>query len=177
MKQIILLMSEPGEEEVIVSFDNEGQEEEVLGLVVAKGKGDYKLRVLADHIKGKTSGKVMIRGVVLDEASVEMEGEIKIREGAQGVDDFLEMRILVIGEKAKAMVEPSLEIEANEVRASHAATVGRIDEDELFYLQSRGVSEKESKQILIRGFLNTVVERIEDRNEKNRAKKMMEDVM
>ncbi len=177
MKQIIILMLEPGEEEVVVCFDKEGQEGEVLGLVIAKGKGNYKLRVLTDHLKGKTSGKVMIRGVVLDEASVEVEGEIKIRKGAQGVDDFLEMKILVVGEKAKAMVEPSLEIEANEVRASHAATVGRIDEDELFYLQSRGISEDRSKQILMGGFLNKVVEKIEDKKEKDKAKKLMEVIM
>lgn len=177
MKQKIILISEPGEKEVVIRFDREGQEEEVVGLVIGRGKGEYKLKVLADHLKGKTSGKVMIRGVVLDEASVEVEGEIKIREDAQGVDDFLEMKILVIGEKAKAMAEPSLEIEANDVKASHAATVGRIDEDELFYLQSRGISEEKSKQILIKGFVHKVIERIEDKEEKDKAKKAMEAIM
>src|SRR3989344_9349435 len=87
---------------------------------------------------------------------------IKIVKDANGVDDFLEMRLLLLDSKSQAVAEPKLEIEANEVKASHAATVGKIDEEELFYLQSRGVKRTEAEKLVIDGFLSEVVSRIED---------------
>src|SRR3989344_9660611 len=95
---------------------------------------------------------------------------IKIVKDDKGVDDFLEMRLLLLDAKSQAVAEPKLEIEANEVKASHAATVGKIDDEGLFYLQSRGVKQGEAEKLIVTGFLNQVIEKIEDPIVKSKLK-------
>lgn len=155
-------MKEPGRKELVVDFGREGEKVEVLGLVIADQPGDYYLKVLVDHKIGKTFGRVMVRGIAKNGARVQVEGMIKIDKEANGVDDFLEMKLLLLDGLSQAVAEPKLEIEANEVKASHAATVGKIDEEELFYLQSRGLRRAKAEAIIVEGFLSEVVDRIED---------------
>lgn len=177
MSQRAVLLTKPGEKEIKVSFGEEGREEEILGLILGEEAGKYDLRVLVDHEKGESRGRVMIKGVVLGGGDLKMEGIIKIREEAQGVDEFLEMRVLLVGEEARARVEPKLEIEANEVKASHAATVGRIDKEEIFYLQSRGIGKKEAEKMLVEGFLREVVERVKDREKRRKIREKIQDII
>ena len=161
-KQEVVIMAEPGKKELVVNFDKKGSEEEVLGLIIADQPGDYYLKILVDHKAGNTFGRVMVRGVAKNGARVQVEGMIKIDKGANGVDDFLEMRLLLLDGLSQAVVEPKLEIEANEVKASHAATVGKIDEEQLFYLASRGISRATAERLIVSGFLNQVIDKIED---------------
>ncbi|MEK7064557.1 MAG: SufD family Fe-S cluster assembly protein [Patescibacteria group bacterium] len=162
-KQAVVIMAEPGKKELVVNFDKKGGEEEVLALILADQPGDYYLKILVDHKVGNTFGRVMVRGVAKNGARVRVEGMIKIDKGANGVDDFLEMRLLLLDDKSQAVAEPKLEIETNEVKASHAATVGKIDEEQVFYLTSRGITGKEAERLIVDGFLNQVVDKIEDR--------------
>ena len=83
---------------------------------------------------------------------------VKIGKEARNTDSFLEMRVLLLDKKSSAVAEPKLEIENNDVKASHAATVGKIDEDQLFYLSSRGVDLDEANKLIINGFLKEVNE-------------------
>ena len=161
-KQKVIILSEPGKKELVVNFDKKGSEEEVLGLIIADQPGDYYLKILVDHKVGNTFGRVMVRGVAKNGARVQVTGMIKIDKGANGVDDFLEMRLLLLDGLSQAVAEPKLEIEANEVKASHAATVGKIDEEQLFYLASRGIGRKGAEDLIVEGFLSEVVARIED---------------
>ena len=115
-----------------------------------------------DHKVGNTFGRVVLRGVAKNGARVQVEGMIKIDKEANGVDDFLEMKLLLLDAKSQAVAEPKLEIEANEVKASHAATVGKIDEEELFYLTSRGIGLAEAEKLIVGGFLDQVIDKIED---------------
>lgn len=168
--QRVIILSEPGKKNLVVDFGKEGEEVEVIGLVIADKPGDYYLKVLVDHKVGKTFGRVMIRGIAKNGARVQVEGMIKIDKNANGVDDFLEMRLLLLDGLSQAVAEPKLEIEANEVKASHAATVGKIDEEELFYLQSRGIIKSGAEKLIVTGFLNQVVDKIEDPIVKSRLK-------
>lgn len=162
-KQRVVILDKPGKKELVVNFGKEGEEIEVLGLIIADQPRDYYLKVLVDHTVGKTFGRVMIRGIAKNGARIQVEGMIKIDKEANGVDDFLEMRLLLLDEKSQATAEPKLEIEANEVKASHAATVGRVDEEELFYLMSRGVNRVGAEKLIVNGFLDQVVSKIWDR--------------
>lgn len=161
-KQEVIILGEPGKKELVVNFDKKGGEVEVLALILADQPGDYYLKILVDHKAGNTFGRVMVRGVAKNGARVQVEGMIRIDKGANGVDDFLEMRLLLLDDKSQAVAEPKLEIMTNEVKASHAATVGRIDEEQLFYLTSRGISRKEAEGLIVEGFLSEVITRIED---------------
>lgn len=153
MKKIKFVLEKPGTKKIVIPFEKEGEEVELEGRVLGREAGDYIVDVLVDHRVGKTFGRVSIKGIAKNGARVAVTGMIKIDKDAQGVDDFLEMRILLLDDKSSATAEPKLEIEANDVKASHAAAVGRIDKEQLFYLESRGMSNASAEELIVQGFL------------------------
>lgn len=149
-------LDKPGEIDLVVPFLVPFEEQEVLGVISAMEPGEYKVRILADHKVPNTFGRIVIKGVAANGARVSIDGMVKIEKEARKTDSFLEMRILLLDKKSSAVAEPKLEIENNEVKASHAASVGKIDEDQLFYLASRGVEGEEAKRLIVEGFLKEV---------------------
>ncbi len=149
-------LDKPGEIELIVPFLEPHDEQEVLGVISAMEPGVYKVRVVSDHQASNTFGRIVIKGVAANGARVVVDGMVKIGKEARRTDSFLEMRILLLDKKSSAVAEPKLEIENNDVKASHAATVGKIDDDQLFYLESRGINLDEAKKIIVEGFLKEV---------------------
>lgn len=119
-----------------------------------KGKGDEglsgDLRIV--HKAPETVSKVNIRGVMFDKSQANFDGLIRIEKGAKNADGFLRADFLLFDE-AKAKPLPYLEILENEVKAGHAATVTKVDEDQLFYLQSRGISRQNAEKAIVEGFL------------------------
>jgi len=164
MKQQVVMINQPGEKVIEISMRKPGEEVELLGVVEGKKAGLYKLRVVVDHKVGGTWGRVVIRGIAQKGARLEVEGVIKIREGADKVDDFLQIKILLLDKNSQAAVEPILEIEADEVKASHAASVGRIEEEQLFYLMSRGLSRNQATEMIVEGFLGEVRKMVDKRS-------------
>lgn len=156
------ILDKPGEIDLVVPFLVEGEEMEILGIVDAREKGDYVVKVLADHVAKNTFGRVIIKGVAQNGARIKMDGMVKIEKGARLTNSFLEMRVLLLDKKSSAVAEPKLEIENNEVKASHAASVGKIDDDQIFYLKSRGIEEDEAKAIIVEGFLKDIKLRINE---------------
>ena len=153
MKIQKVLITKPGKRNIRLNFTKAGEEKELQTVIKGQFAGDYVLNVLADHQVGNTFGRMRIRGIAKNGARVTITGKIKIDKSAQGVDDFLDIRVLILDEKSQATVEPQLEIEANNVKASHAATVGQIDEEQLFYLESRGLDKKRAEGLIVEGFL------------------------
>ncbi len=153
MKSVVKRFSQPGEWEIVIPFDKEGMEQEWTGIVDARASGEYNLTVIAEHRVAKTRGRVTIRAVCGENSVVKLKGIIRIEKDAQETDDFLELRVLTLGAKARATVDPELEIEANNVKASHAASVGRIDPEQLLYLNSRGLGEETAINNVVTGFL------------------------
>lgn len=146
-------ITKPGVYNFEVSVDKKGQEKELLGFVEAYEEGDYEINLLSAHKVGKTRCRVDVKGVVRGGARVKVKGLVKIAEGARGSDSFLSMKLLLLDDKSTAVAEPELEIENNEVKASHSASVGMIDEEQLFYLETRGISRMEAENLIIKGFL------------------------
>ena len=151
-------LDKPGDINLEIPLLVDHQEYEVLGLISAMEPGDYNVRVVTDHIASNTFGRVIIKGVAANGARVKVDGMIKIGKNARKTDSFLDMRILLLDKKSSAVAEPKLEIENNDVKASHAATVGKIDDEQLFYLESRGVDIDEAKKLIVKGFLKDVEE-------------------
>lgn len=143
----------PGEWQVVIPFDQEGEQGEWLGIVDGREPGEYNLTVIAEHTVPRTSGRVTVRAVCGSEAKVKLKGIIRIARGAQETDNFLELRVLTLGERARATVEPELEIKANQVKASHAASVGGIDLQQRRYLESRGLSQDRAEALIVEGWL------------------------
>lgn len=109
-----------------------------------------EMRFAADRTKGETE----IRAVVYGGGKLVLKGKIKIDKGVKMVEGFLRQKILLLGEKAEAVAIPELEIESQDVKASHAASIGQVDEEQIFYLMGRGFSRSEAVELIVRAFLN-----------------------
>lgn len=153
MKKLTNKYIKPGKWEVILPFDKEGMEREWLGIIDGREPGEYSLTVVAEHSVARTNGRVTIRAVCGENSVVKLKGIIRISKLAQGTDDFLELRVLTLGSRARAIAEPVLEIEANNVRASHGASVGGVDFEQVIYLEGRGLSKNEATKLIVDGWL------------------------
>jgi Fe-S cluster assembly protein SufD len=113
-----------------------------------------------EHAAPNTISDLAFRGVLAAGATAVWRGMIKVDPGAQGTDAFQESRNLLLSTDAHADAIPGLEIEADDVRCTHAAAVAQIDRDQLFYLTSRGLDAATAKSLIIEGFLESLVERL-----------------
>lgn len=149
-----LRITKPGRHEIKLQLSKEEEKMDWLGIIEAREAGEYEIDLVMTHEVANTFGRVEIRGIAENGARIKIKGLVKIEKDAQNTDSFLSMKVLLLDKKSGATAEPELEILANRVKASHAASVGKIDEEQLFYLKSRGIDEKEAKNIIIKGFLN-----------------------
>jgi Fe-S cluster assembly protein SufD len=107
-----------------------------------------------------TTAKVLIKGALRDNARSVFYGNVKIEKDAQDADSFLSDHVMLLNSGARADSIPGLEIKANQVRASHSASIGQIDEEQVFYLMTRGLPEHDAKRSIVSGFLSPVIESI-----------------
>ncbi len=111
------------------------------------------LETVSVYQKPREEGKVEIKAVVMEGGKLKLKGMIRIEKEGVGVNAFLRQDVLLVGEGAVVVAEPQLEIETDEVKASHAAAIGRVDEEQIFYLMTKGLSREEAKQEIIEAFL------------------------
>ena len=132
----------------------------ISGLVIGDGKQHFDYQSLQDHFAPHCESDLLVKGALSDESVSVYSGLIKIRKDAQHSNAYQANRNLLLSGKAHADSIPKLEIEANDVRCTHGATVGQVDSEQLFYLQSRGFSTKEAQDMLVHGFFQPVIDRI-----------------
>jgi Fe-S cluster assembly protein SufD len=125
------------------------------------------------HQKPNTYSRVIVKGALDDSAYINFDGLVKIEPGAKGTNTWLAAHILLLSKQARGRAVPSLEILENDIKAGHATTVGRVNDLELFYLMSRGLSEKVSKSLIVHGFLSKIINEFPDELATN-AKKELE---
>jgi Fe-S cluster assembly protein SufD len=113
-----------------------------------------------EHAAPNTNSDLAFRGVLAAGATAVWRGMIRVDPGAQGTDAFQESRNLLLSPDAHADAIPGLEIEADDVRCTHAAAIAQIDREQLFYLTSRGLDPAAAKQVIVEGFLEALVERL-----------------
>ena len=151
-----------------VSFEAPGGDAELTGVYFADAGQYIENRLLVDHGVPNCRSNVLYKGALqgdkasgLPEARTCWVGDVLIRAEAQGTDTYETTRNLVLTDVARAVAFPNLEIETGEIAgAGHAATVGRFDDDQLFYLRSRGIREEDATRLIIRGFFNEVLNQI-----------------
>jgi Fe-S cluster assembly protein SufD len=137
-----------------------GGHSEMLGLYFTDGSQHFDHRSLQDHVAPHCTSDLLYKGALKDASRTVYSGLIRVHPGAQKTDAFQTNRNIVLSDDAKADSIPNLEIEANDVRCSHAASVGPVDEDVLFYLQSRGISREEGERLIVTGFFQEVLDRV-----------------
>ncbi|MBI2622329.1 SufD family Fe-S cluster assembly protein [Candidatus Microgenomates bacterium] len=177
-----------GEEKVIPIVWTDGQDQEltieaslvgegaslnILGVVLGDEDRQFILHTNIYHQAPKTKSRVNIRGVLHDHAQFDNEGLIHIAKGAKGADGFFTARVLLFDE-AKGRSIPSLEIDENEVKAGHAATTGQVDQTMLFYLQSRGLSEKKAERLIVSGFFEPIIKELSENQQVSIKEKINE---
>ena len=126
------------------------------------GVGDQILdyRTYQEHVGRDTQSNLLFKGVLDDEASSIYTGMIRVHQEAAGTNAFQTNRTLKLSEQTWAESVPNLEIENNDVRCSHASTVSPVDHNQRFYLESRGIPETVVDRLIVRGFLNEVVQKL-----------------
>jgi Fe-S cluster assembly protein SufD len=140
----------------------EGADARVTGAYATHGRQHVDFDTTQEHAAANTTSDLAFRGVLQGRSSAVWKGNIIVDPGAQKTDAFQESRNLLLSKRAHADAIPGLEIQANDVRCTHAAAVAQVDPEQVFYLRSRGLREPEAKRLVIEGFLAGLVERFED---------------
>lgn len=146
---------------VIADFDTdlvgEGSSSEVKVVAISMGSQVQGIDTRVTNFGCHTAGHILQHGVILDKSTLTFNGIGHILKGAKGADAQQESRILMLSEHARGDANPILLIDENDVTAGHAASVGRVDPEELYYLMSRGIPKQEAERLVIRGFLGAVI--------------------
>jgi Fe-S cluster assembly protein SufD len=140
----------------------QGSNARVTGAYAGNGTQHLDFDTTQEHAAENTTSDLAFRGVLEESATAVWRGMIRVDPGAQQTDAFQESRNLLLSKQAHADAIPGLEIEANDVRCTHAAAVAQIDAEQLHYLRSHGLADEEAKRLIIEGFLEALVERLED---------------
>ncbi|WP_022872498.1 Fe-S cluster assembly protein SufD [Nesterenkonia alba] len=141
----------------------EGAEAEMYGLYFSDSGQHIEHRTFVDHNSPRNTSNVLYKGALQGEtARTVWVGDVLIRKEAEGTDSYEKNQNLILTDGARADSVPNLEIETGVIEgAGHASSTGRFDENHLFYLMARGIPEKEARQLVVRGFLNEIIQKIE----------------
>jgi Fe-S cluster assembly protein SufD len=141
-------------------LDGEGAECHLYGLYVADGAQHVDNHTVLDHAAPDCPSWEMYKGVLAGAARAVFNGRIVVRPGAQKTDAKQSNKNLLLSGRAVVHTRPQLEIYANDVKCTHGATIGRLDETSLFYLRTRGIGRDEARDLLIHAFADDVLQKI-----------------
>ena len=161
--------------ESLSRLTGEGARSDLLAVSIADGIQEFDARTLQDHACPHTTSDLLYKNALNDRARNIFGGLIRVEPHAHFTDAYQKVRNLLLSDDAEANSMPGLEILADNVKCSHGATSGQIDADEMFYLQARGIPPAIARQLLVSGFLNEVIERIEERVLADHLRKLIEE--
>lgn len=142
-------------------LEGDGGSSEMLGVYFGDGSQHFDHRSIQDHVGSQTSSDLLYKGALRGRSRAIYSGNVIIRQGAHKCDAYQTNRNILLSEEAKADSIPNLEILSNDpVRCGHAASVGPVDEDTLFYIQSRGIDAREAQRLIVFGFFQEVLDRV-----------------
>lgn len=147
-----------GSFEVVYELAGEGAELDLTGVYACCGEQKVDFRITVRHLCAGCISHQLFKGLAEDEARVKFEGLVYVAAGAEKTEALQENHSLLLSENAFVQSYPQLEIYADDVVCSHGATVGSLDENEQFYMRSRGISLEEARRLQILSFLSPVLE-------------------
>jgi Fe-S cluster assembly protein SufD len=140
-----------------------GGEARITGLYLPDGRQHLAFDTLQEHEAANCTSDLLYHGALLDKARSVYEGTIRVWPGAQNTNAYQDDRNLLLSTKARADSIPQLEIEANEVRCTHGATMSQVDENHIFYLMSRGIPRRQAVRLVVEGFFRPVLDRLPEK--------------
>ena len=159
--------------ESVSHLAGEGGRSDMLSVSAAEDAQEFDHRTLQNHEVPNTSSDLLYKNSLDDKARTIFAGLIRVEPGAHKTDAYQKVRNLLLSDEAEANSAPGLEIEADDVRCTHGATSGEIEKEELFYLQARGISKQSAQRLIVSGFLNEVVGRLENEAVRERLRALL----
>ena len=153
--------SKKGKTRIQNDLNGRGATSRVTGAYFADGTQHLDYDTFQEHIAPDCESDFAFKGALRDEATAVWRGMIRVEKDAQKTNAYQECRNLMLSPTTHAVPIPGLEILANDVRCTHAATVGRVNREDMFYLMSRGLTRQEAERLIVRGFFQEVLDRIE----------------
>lgn len=148
--------------DLAVELDGEGAEALVSGIYLCRGEDRVQIDMDIRHNVPHCISRQLFKGLAGGSARVGFYGKITVAQDAQKTEAYQENHSIILSDAAKVDTKPQLEIYADDVKCSHGATVGRLDEDEQFYMRSRGIPEDEAKVLQMLSFLSPVLDNVDD---------------
>ena len=143
-----------------VALDGSNVETHMFGLYMLTGNTHVDNHSIADHLKPHSMSNELYKGIMDESSTGVFNGKIFVRQDAQKTNAYQQNRNILLSDNASINTKPQLEIWADDVKCSHGATTGNLDEEALFYLRSRGIAENEAHALLIHAFGNEIIEKI-----------------
>jgi len=137
------------------------------GAYLLKGNQHVDNHTLVDHKVAHCESHELYKGVVNDKATAVFNGKVFVRKDAQKINAFQSNANVLLSDDSSVNSKPELEIYADDVKCSHGSTTGQLDEEAVFYLRARGLSEKTARKLMISAFINDVIEKIDNQDVKS----------
>lgn len=148
------------ENRVSVELAEDGAQADLSGIVIASGKQQVKNEVSVTHRASHCTDRELFKQILDEEATGRFEGLVKVSSGVVGTDSRQISRNICLSRTARAFAQPQLIIDSDDVKCSHGATVGMLDEEALFYMQQRGIRRHEARLLLLSAFLSEVIDKV-----------------
>lgn len=174
---LIALLQKGWNEKQTLNINFEGEESEIkfISIILGTNQEQFPFETISNHLSPYTHSSYIVRSAMFDKSKVDYKGNLIIKPKAKLSESFLEHHSLMLSKDAKVDTMPCLEIQADDVKAGHAATIGKVDEEILFYLASRGIDKRTAQSALIKGFLSTDLKSIPDESIQNFLNEKIED--
>lgn len=160
-----------------VNLAGKGSEGKISGFYFTDKKQHLDFDTQQNHLAPHTTSDLMYKGALLGESHSVWQGMIYVKPGADKTDAYQANRNLILSPHARANSIPGLEILADDVRCTHGATVGKIDQEQVFYLTSRGIPRREAEQLIVEGYFGQIIDRIPFEEIKKRFEETIEQKM
>lgn len=161
--------------DIRIALDSEDSDCELNGLYVAHGRQHVDHHTYIDHLKPRTTSREVYKGVLTDSARGVFNGKVIVHPDAQQADAQQSNQNLLLSDNAEIDTKPQLEIFADDVKCAHGATVGQLDEEQVFYLRARGLDTGEARSLLTYAFCQEIVDRLSDKNVAQLVSKLLLD--
>lgn len=173
-RQIVIFLNDSNSIDLTVDLGEENASVEIFGVVIGNNSNTISLQTNQHHISKNTKSNLYIKSLIFDNSIFNFLGLIRIEKDAHLSDAYQKNSGLLLSSKGKINTQPSLEILANDVRCTHGATIGTINDDEINYLQTRGLSKDQAKQLIISGFFQDILTNISDNKVKKELEKLID---
>lgn len=155
-KYIVFCYNYSGTVEIVITAEK--IDVDIVGLFIGQSKDTFTLNTVQHHTSPNSISNLLVHGIFDDQAQFNYEGLIRIDKHAQMTHAYQQNKNIVLSEKAHIESKPFLEIEANDVFCTHGSTTGHLPQEQIYYLQNRGIASERGERLLLKGFANAIFE-------------------